>query len=402
MTLVLPRPGGQIVAADQAGMADRNRRLVLELIKRTGPTSRAEVARSITLSKPTVSAIVEELVAEGSVVELGINPQAPVTRGRPPRLIAFHARSEFVVGVHLGVQQTQIQLVDGLGGVVNELAESTPGGQPEAVLGAVRRLVVDTLHAADVRPSEVRRLTVCVPGQVDATTGTCHQAPNLGWTDVDVRGALSGLVAGNVDVLNDAQAALVGEAREGAARGLDDVVLLYAGTGISAAVLIGGQPYTGASGAVGEIGHCRVTGACERCMCGRIGCLETVASGRAVVRRYLGGRRSRTVSLQHVVRAAEAGDEAARGALSDAGRALGRACGLLVNILNPRAVVVAGGLSDAGEVFLGPLHEEISAESLSSSFDVVSVRIAALGTHAELRGSVLHGLERLASQALEL
>ena len=105
-------------------------RLVLELIKRIGPTSRAEVARSIALSKPTVSAIVEELIGDGTVRELGVESRADAQRGRPPRLIEFSARSQLVIGVHVGVARTQVQLADGLGGEIVDLAAETPAGGP--------------------------------------------------------------------------------------------------------------------------------------------------------------------------------------------------------------------------------------------------------------------------------
>lgn len=394
MSLDLREVPPPVVAADQAGMADRNRRLVLDLIKRTGPTSRAALARAITLSKPAVSAIVEELIADGYVADVG--PETGSSRGRPARLLCFVPRSQFVVGVHIGVRRSTVRLTDGTGAKVLDLSADTPRpASAEQVLSSVRRLVTAAVDGAGIDPSRVVRLTVTVPGKVDTATGVCHAAPNLGWAVVDVRSALEGVVAGPVDVLNDAQAALVAEVAEGAAKGLRDVVLVYAGTGVSAAVLLNGRPYAGASGAVGEIGHCRVDGAADTCDCGRTGCLETVASTSAVLRRYPSPVPGRATTLTDVIEAADSDDPLARKVLADVGRELGRATALLVNVLNPSAVVLTGGLADAGPHMVGPWREATAAAALSSSLDVVQLRTAAFGARAELRGTVLHGLRHL-------
>ena len=394
MSLDLRETQPPVVAADQAGMADRNRRLVLDLIKRTGPTSRAALARSITLSKPAISAIVEELIADGFVADVG--PDTGSSRGRPGRLLCFLPRSQFVMGVHIGVRKSTVRLADGSGAEVLDLSADTPRGtSAEQVLTSVRRLATAAVGGAGIDASRVVRLTVTVPGNVDTACGVCHSAPNLGWTEVDVRAHLEGVVAGPVDVLNDAQAALVAEVAEGAAKGLQDVVLVYAGTGVSAAVLLGGRPYTGASGAVGEIGHCRVDGATRQCDCGRVGCLETVASTSAVLRRYSSATPGRAPTLTDVIEAADHGDLLAREILAEVGCELGRATALLVNVLNPSAVVLTGSLADAGVHLVQPWRETTAAAALSTSLDVVQLRTAAFGARAELRGAVLHGLRRL-------
>src|SRR5690242_3837080 len=129
-------PEAPVVAADQAAMADQNRALVLDLIRRTGPTSRAELSRVITLSKVTISAIVDQVYADGRGRGTGACPKA-VDRDRPPRLIEYDPRSQLVAGVHFGVEETHVELADRLGRSVCHLFAPTVHGDPALALRAV-------------------------------------------------------------------------------------------------------------------------------------------------------------------------------------------------------------------------------------------------------------------------
>ncbi|GAB3873228.1 hypothetical protein GCM10027610_140040 [Dactylosporangium cerinum] len=123
-----------------------------------------------------------------------------------------------------------------------------------------------------------------LPGLTDFHTGVCLLAPNLGWRDVPVRDILAAELGAPVYVHNAGQAAAVAENLEGAGGRVGDLALLYAGTGLSAGVLSDGRVFHGVGGTAGEIGHNAVPGNEEPCNCGKVGCLETVASGPAIVR----------------------------------------------------------------------------------------------------------------------
>src|SRR5436190_11786194 len=135
--------GAQRRGADHNMMREVNRSLVLSLVKEGGPVSRAIIARSTTLAKPTVSAIVDELIADGLVREIGPGSTA-VSGGRPPILLEFNARSTLVVGVHIGARRTTIAIGDAAGEEIARRQFETPHGDPPAVLG----LVADETRAA--------------------------------------------------------------------------------------------------------------------------------------------------------------------------------------------------------------------------------------------------------------
>jgi predicted NBD/HSP70 family sugar kinase len=399
-------PGEQLVSrpsvvADQAAMARHNRSLVLDRLRQAGPTSRTALVAGTTLTKATISVIVDGLVRDGLAREVG---QAAVTGpGRPARLVEYVASAHLVAAVHLGVSRTHVLLADGAGRVLDERRMPTPSTRAEEALEDIAHTIETLVDRSDCA-STLQSVALCLPGHVDADTGVCHHAPNLGWHDVPVAAVLTERLGAEVHVVNDAQAALVAERTRGAGAGVDDLVLLYAGDGVSAAVLSRGELIPGATGASGEIGHCPVAGVTARCGCGRRGCLETVASSRAVVAAVRASLSSgepsclqprRRVSVTQILDAARQHDPVAERAVQAAGHHLGRACGVLVNVVNPRVVVLAGELCRGGEVLVDAVRRAAEEVAMAESWRAVELRQAAFADDAEVTGALSMALDRL-------
>lgn len=388
--------------ADHRVMRELNRSLVLDMIKDGPPTSRAAIAKATGLAKPTISAIVDDLVGEGLVHEIGTGATTP-GGGRPPILLEFNARSRFHVGVHLGVRRTEVVVADATGAELARVSAPTPRGKPSAGIAKIAALVKDVLRAAGAPKRHLAAVGVCVPGLVDLRTGRCLLAPNLGWRDVPVAEMLTNHLDVPVFVHNTAQASAVAETVDGAAAGAGEVVLLYVGTGVGAGILTEGRLQHGAAGIAGEIGHCRAPGADGPCNCGKIGCLETVASGPAIARAAEAAiasgadtsmrRGRRKVRAEDVSAAAADGDRVALSVLAAAGRDLGIAASWLINLLNPEVLVVGGGVAGAGEPLLGPLRATALELALPQAAERVSIRASMLGQDAEVRGAVLVALQ---------
>ena len=228
-----------------------NRSLVLDAIRGAAPTSRAGLARSLGLAKPTVSDIVAELVADGLVRE-GVPRSHGAARiagrGRPPVLLEVNERHAYVLGIHLGVHETTVALADATGTEIARRRIPTPRLPAEEALREVGALAREVVVRAGIPRRRLASAAVCVPGQVDALSGTCVHAPNLGWRDVPVVGLLGAALGVPVLVANTVQAAAIAEQAEGAARGARTVALVYAGTGVGAAVLQDGLLFAGRAG----------------------------------------------------------------------------------------------------------------------------------------------------------
>lgn len=389
--------------ADHSLMRELNRSLVLDLVKQGSPSSRASISRVSALAKPTVSTIIDELLKEGLVREIGTGK--PTSEGgRPPILLEFNARSHYLVGVHLGVSQTTIVVADARGSEIGRVQEQTSRSEAAEALARIATTIRSAITGAGASMKALAAVGVCVPGLVDLHTGTCLLAPNLGWTAVPVAEILKDALGVPVFVHNTTQASAVAENLEGAGTGASGFVFLYAGTGVGAGVISEGRLFHGADGFAGEIGHCRIPGATEQCNCGKIGCLETVGSGPAIARSaaaaIAAGRESSLASIDEgiitpeiVSAAADLGDGLALEVLADAGRALGTAASWLINLFNPQVLVIGGGLVGAGKGLIEPLIKTALDLALPQAAERLSVRTSELGQDAEARGAVLLALQ---------
>jgi glucokinase-like ROK family protein len=385
-------------------MRELNRTLVLDVLRASSPTSRASIAQITSLAKPTVSGIVDDLIHEGLVREIGLG-EAASSGGRPPMLLEFNVRSQFVVGVHVGSRTTTIVVSDASGQEVARRQMRTPSGAALATLKKIGAEIQSTIKASGTPMSRVAAVGVVLPGLTDFHSGVCVLAPNLGWRDVPVRDILKDMLGRTVFVHHLGQTGVVAESLEGAAKGEQDVVLLYAGSGVGAGILSNGRIFHGHGGIAGEIGHCRVPGATEPCSCGKIGCLETVASVRALLRRVdeglasgrpssLASKRRSTLTPRDVAAAAEGGDAVAGDAITEIARNLGLGASWLVNLFDPAVLVIGGGLADMGELLLQPLRETLEELAMNAVLQRIEVRASQLGQDAEVRGAVLLALQQ--------
>jgi glucokinase len=220
-------------------------------------------------------------------------------------------------------------------------------------------VVAQALAAVDellAEASDARAVGLVVPGVVDEESGVAVYSENIEWHDVEFRRLVSERTGLPVGFGHDVRAGGLAERELGAAQGSEDVLFMPIGTGISGAMFVGGElvhnPYAG------EIGHV-YAGFEEPCACGASGCLEAVASGASIARRYqrFSGRADR--GAREVLELAEAGDPVAVAVWGDALDALARVLVTYISILAPSRVVVGGGVSHAGEALLGPLRERL-------------------------------------------
>jgi N-acetylglucosamine repressor len=381
--------------ADHSKMREVNRSLVLDLIKQQSPVSRAAIAKATALAKPTVSAIVDDLIRDGVIREVGTG-QASKEGGRPPIMIEFDARSHYVIGVHLGVRQTTLVVADARGEEIDRVQSATAVEDPTSAIPRLASMVDKAFSSTGRAKHRLAAVGVCVPGLVELASGNVMLAPNLGWTGVPLREALGKALKVPVFIHNTAQASAVAESIEGAGNGAQNLIFLYVGTGVGAGVLTDGHIYHGGSGIAGEIGHCRVPGIDRQCNCGLIGCLETVASGPAIARAassWLKPNGAGEITAADVAAAAESGDSRAVQIFKDAGEALGTATSWLINLFNPEVVVVGGGVVGAGRFLLDPLRQTALDMSVPQASNRVAIKASALGQEAEVRGAVLVALQ---------
>ncbi|SCL45212.1 glucokinase [Micromonospora citrea] len=285
------------------------------------------------------------------------------------------------VGVDIGGTKTVAALVGADGRVLGRRRAPTPATSgPAAVLDTAARLARDLLDAADDGP-----VGVGAAGAIDPATGTVRYATDSlpGWSGTPVADELAERLARPVRVTNDVNAAALGESWVGAGHDRRELLLVAVGTGLGGAMLQGGRISTGARGGAGEVGHLPAPGAERlRCGCGRYGHLEGIASGTGLAGAYALETGLR-ITGRAVAQRAATGDPTAREVLDRAGAALGGALAGLVALLDPQAVVVAGGAADA----LLPGAAAAFAAELPPAWADVPLLPAALGGDAVAVGA---------------
>jgi glucokinase-like ROK family protein len=265
-------------------------------------------------------------------------------------------------GVDVGGSKIAVLVADaGLRPVARLVAPMAPGDARDGV----RRIVAaldEALAAAGHSRGELAAVGIGVPGRVDPEAGTVTLAVNLGWHALPLRDELEGTLGVPVAVENDVRAAAAGLHARGQAAGVDNLAYLAIGTGISAGVVLDGRLYRGPRGLAGEIGHIVLEPNGPACRCGLDGCLEALASGRAIaeaaalrIEQDPGSSIESPVSAESVYRAAAAGDPVATRLADRTGRYVARAIHALVMTYDVPRVVLGGGVTRAGAAFLDPV-----------------------------------------------
>jgi glucokinase len=269
-----------------------------------------------------------------------------------------------------------------------------------AVIEAITAVAEELVSSANDLGYEPLAAGVVVPGIVDEERGVAVDASNIGWRDVPLRTLLQDRVDLPVYLGHDVRAGALAEGRLGAARGSRSFAFLPIGTGIGGAWVIDGQPYTGAHYAAAEVGHIIVRPGGDRCVCGRSGCLETLASASAIARRYGALSGTNVVGAVEVADLVRSGDPVAGRVWEDATDALADALLTVNTMLDPESIVLGGGLSHAGDLLLGPLRRRLA--DLSSPFSFPALVHASLGDEAGCMGAALYALDLLCRPSPEV
>jgi glucokinase len=303
------------------------------------------------------------------------------------------------IGVDIGGTKVAAGVVDDRGHIIEKLRRATPAASPERTAAVIAEVVTELLGRHDASA-----VGVGAAGFVDEAGGTVAFAPNLAWRGEPLRTKVAGMVGLPVTVENDGNASAWAEFRFGAARGHAHVAFISVGTGIGAGFVLDSRLYRGRWGMAGEPGHVRVVPDGRLCGCGNRGCWEQYASGSALVteardlamrspggaRRLLqlAGGNPAAIGGPQVTEAAREGDPAALRCFSIVGTWLGQGLADLTAILDPGCIVVGGGVSEAGELLLGPARAAFDRALTGAGYrPQVAIARAALGADAGIVGA---------------
>src|SRR6266705_1697315 len=304
-------------------LRDRNRRRVLDVLRIRGHTSQADIARATGLSRTTIHTLIGELKDEGMVLEVDGRP-ASTGSGRPAVQLVLQKTSRAVLGIDFGHSHVQVAVADLAHNIRAERAcDLDVNHRSQEALDASARMADEVLAEAGVQKRDVVGVGIGIPGPVDHAHGTVGSATILpGWLGLRIPNEMEQRLGLPVEIENDANLGALAELTWGAGRDCSNFAYIKAATGIGAGLVVDGRLLRGASGTAGEIGHTTLDEAGPLCYCGNRGCLETVASGPAILQ-LVGQSPEHPQSLARVIEQAAQGEVRCRRAIADAGREIG-------------------------------------------------------------------------------
>jgi len=309
---------------------------ILGLLGTRGPSSRADIARTLSVSPATVTQITKELISRNLVEELD---SVPSQGGRPARLLGLVRSAGGAIGAKVTADHVAIVDVRLDGTVQTSTSQSFDPTSPDALDRLCRILG----SAVEAHEGQLFGVGVGIPGSVDTQGSGVVDAPTLGWSDAQVGPMLRAALGVPVLVDNDVNTLAAAERIYGVGRNHSSHLVLTIGRGIGCGIVIDGNIYRGANGAAGEIGHIPVSDDGPDCACGARGCLEAIIGDAALVTeataRGVLGQRGTTAGL---LKAARSNDVAALEIYRNAGAQLGRALAGIIHTLDPEVIVILG------------------------------------------------------------
>jgi predicted NBD/HSP70 family sugar kinase len=373
---------------------DINRRIVLNLIRKHQPVSRAELSRHSRLQRSTVSVITEQLIAE-RWVKVGAFGDLP--RGRKPKFLHLNGERAGVLGIDIRPEKTTIMLADlDMRSLAQEsmATNADPDEFIKELCGCLR-------HLMSTNPQmHFEGIGVALPGRIDLASNRLVFAPNLAWKGVDLKAPLEAATGLPVELENAANACALAEIWGGAhSESVHNLVALTVSEGIGVGMILNGQLVRGATGLAGEFGHVSIIEDGPLCRCGNRGCLEACASNTAAIRYFTelesnqNGHKSETPpTFDRLMQLAEEGEGNAIKALERMAHYLGMGVAMMVTGLAPDVVVVVGDATRAWER-VGPIIRDTVAKRIHTGMTTRIVPTDPV-TQPRLRGTIALVLQK--------
>jgi glucokinase len=322
---------------------------------------------------------------------------------------------KWIVGVDLGGTNIVVGLLPTMGGEVLGLrsmpTDSVRGAKfvVDRIVGMVEQAIAEVLSKHGGTRDDIAGVGIGSPGPLDRRTGTVINTPNLGWRNFPLRDLIANAVHLPATLDNDANCATYGEWWLGAGRGTRTLVGLTLGTGIGGGIVLDGKIFHGCSDVAGEIGHMTIDSNGRKCKCGNYGCIEQYASGPAIALRAVEGIEAgadtvlvdmvngklEDITAATVYEATVQGDAYATEVMKDTAKFLGAAVASIINILNPEMVVIAGGVTRAGDTLFEPLRAEVRRRAFKSAQECCRIVSAELpGTAGVVGAAGVFKMER--------
>ncbi len=390
---------GSTPADPRANSAKKNnlKLLILKELYQNGCKSIPELSKTIRMSTPTITRAIDELIASEFLAEEGIGNSSG---GRRPNLYGLNPPARYVLGVDISRYHIRLGLFNFANQPVGDFKVLDEGLEiSKDFMKSLKIAVNDFIRESGIDKAKLMGIGIALPGLIDLHTGISYSYLQ---DEKPATIQFENFFDYPVFVENDTKVMALGEQAFGLAQGKQNVLCLNIGAGIGLGMILNGKLYKGNSGFSGEFGHIQVDPNGQLCYCGKIGCLETLASGTTMVKRarkeigdgattvinsMVGGDLNK-ITIETVLSAAQRGDQFAIGLLASIGEHLGRGIAVLIHLFNPELIIIGGELTRAENYIVDPIQQNLNRFTIAKIRRDAQIVTSSLGQNAGLMGTV--------------
>ena len=370
-----------------------------------GHRTSTEICRHLKISAPNALSMLNDLIEKGVVEKKG---RGDSIGGRKPDLYGVKDDAFYVMAVEMDVYTTRMAIFNAANENITGVREIpvTLSNDMET-LEMLAAVIQQFIKLSGIDSSRLTGIGISMPGLIDSVHGINHTYLNFG--DKPLTKLLEERLNRPVFIENDANAIALAEYRFGVSRSKKEVLVLYLDLGIGLGMILNGKLYKGFSGFAGEFSHIHMVDDGQLCRCGKLGCLETVASGAALVQMAKEGidqgkssivfgpkeENDTRLAVKQVVGAALSGDQYAISIISEAGRNIGKGLSILIQILNPEQIVLSGVMAEAGTYLLMPVKQAVKTHSMNQLNQPTKIELSQMGSEIGLKGALAVVMENI-------
>jgi len=371
--------------------------LILKELYKYGCKSIPELSKIIRMSTPTITRAIDELKVSEFLTEEGIGTSSG---GRRPNLYGLNPSAKYVMGVDISRYHIRLGIFNFGNQPVVDIKVIDEGLEVSTdFMKSLRDAVNDYIKESGIDKTKLMGIGIALPGLIDLHTGISYSYLQ---DEKPATIQFENFFDYPVFVENDTKVMALGEQAFGMAQGKQNVLCLNIGSGIGLGMLLNGTLYKGHSGFSGEFGHIQVDPDGQLCYCGKIGCLETLASGTTMIKRarkeigegattiirtMVGGDLTK-ITIETVLEAAQRGDQFAIGLLAAIGEHLGRGIAVLIHLFNPELIIIGGELTKAENYIVDPIQQNLNKFTIAKIRRDAQIITSSLGQNAGLMGTV--------------
>lgn len=381
----------------------QQKKSIIRDLYQMGELSKPEICRITNMTTPTISRIIEELIDEGWVVDQG---QGVSIGGKRPHLFSLNPDAAYIMGVDIGRELVKIAIFNLRKEVIGNIQifpSILETQDNDAILRDLKIKIEKSLIDLKIPRSKIKVAGFSLPGLLDSDG---HSFTYLAFGHTSIRKILEGMLNIPVFIDNDSTIMAMAEHAFGAAREASHALCINVNECIGLGMILNGRPYSGFKGMAGEFGHIRIPGPETLCYCGKAGCLETIASGRSIVKTAQTAIRegkataiiSRTkehVTFADVIRAANQDDIFAIELLQKAGEKIGEALASLIHLFNPELIVIGGEITGANELIISSVQKAIDKYTITRLKNQCEIKTSLLADQSCILGTLSLVMEHL-------